>query len=56
MLKAIECAFLQTFKTAGIFRMVRDSEWRRQRLLILCYHSISLDDEHEWRPATYKTG
>ena len=53
MLKAIECAFLQTLKTTGIFPLVRESEWRRQRLLILCYHSLSLHDEHEWRPASF---
>lgn len=33
--------------------MARDSRWRRQRLLILCYHGISLEEEHLWRPATY---
>jgi peptidoglycan/xylan/chitin deacetylase (PgdA/CDA1 family) len=32
----------------GILDGVRDSMWRRHRLLILCYHSISIDDEHEW--------
>jgi peptidoglycan/xylan/chitin deacetylase (PgdA/CDA1 family) len=32
----------------GILNGVRDSKWRQRRLLILCYHSVSIDDEHEW--------
>jgi peptidoglycan/xylan/chitin deacetylase (PgdA/CDA1 family) len=32
----------------GLLSSVRDSAWRQRRLLILCYHSISIDDEHEW--------
>ena len=32
----------------GILDGVRDSTWRQRRLLILCYHSVSIDDEHEW--------
>ena len=37
----------------GAVRQVRDSAWRRQRLAILCYHGVSLDDEHEWAPSYY---
>jgi peptidoglycan/xylan/chitin deacetylase (PgdA/CDA1 family) len=32
----------------GLLHGVRDSAWRQRRLLILCYHSISMEDEHEW--------
>ncbi len=33
--------------------MLAHTAWRRNRLLILGYHGVSLGDEHLWRPALY---
>jgi peptidoglycan/xylan/chitin deacetylase (PgdA/CDA1 family) len=44
---------LRTLQSGGVLERVRDSRWRQQRLLILCYHSFALDDEHLWRPALF---
>ena len=53
MLKQLKRATLSSLKTSGIFSVVRNSRWRSQRLLILAYHGISLDDEHEWDSSLY---
>ncbi|HUO14458.1 MAG TPA: polysaccharide deacetylase family protein [Verrucomicrobiae bacterium] len=53
MLRALRPAILRVLRGSGIFQLVANSDWRRQRLLILCYHSVSLEDEHEWRPYLY---
>lgn len=53
MLREIKLATLRLLKSGGIFDLVASSRWRQQRLLILCYHGIALEDEHLWRPGLY---
>src|SRR5215467_307944 len=53
IVRALRLSSLAALKTCGVFDRVRDSRWRDQRLLLLCYHGISLEEEHLWRPATY---
>jgi Predicted xylanase/chitin deacetylase len=55
MLKQLKRAVLRTAKGGGLFELVRDSGWRRRRLLIIGYHGVSIDDEHRWDPAFYIT-
>jgi len=53
MLKKLKQTTLSSLKTSGAFALVQRSKWRSQRLLILAYHGISLDDEHLWNPGLY---
>jgi peptidoglycan/xylan/chitin deacetylase (PgdA/CDA1 family) len=55
MLRSLKIAALRLLRGARMFEVVADSHWRRERLLILCYHGTSIEDEHLWRPALYMT-
>ena len=55
MLKQLKRAVLRVAKAGGLFRFVRESRWRSDRLLIVGYHGVSIDDEHRWDPAFYVT-
>ncbi len=37
-------------RSSGAFAAVKASRWRSNRLLVLCYHGVSLADEHLWDP------
>src|SRR3984885_7551771 len=39
---------LRLAEATGASRVVSGSRWRQRRLLILCYHGVSMYDEHEW--------
>ena len=53
--RRVRHAGLAVLRAARGFRWVAGSAWRRRRLLILCYHGVSLRDEHEWNNQLYVT-
>ncbi len=53
MVSAIKRSSFAVSRQLGLMRLVSASAWRRQRLLVLCYHGVSLADEHEWNPMLY---
>lgn len=55
MLRPLKLSLLNVSRAAGAFRFVRNTRWRGEQLLILCYHGVSIDDEHEWGPGLYMT-
>lgn len=48
-------AALAGLRLAGGIDALAASEWRRRRLVILCYHGVSLEDEHEWNERLFVT-
>ena len=53
MVRYLRRATLTGLASAGAYERARTSRWRRERLLILCYHGVSIEDEHEWRPRLF---
>ncbi len=53
MLKRIKQGGLRSAKALRLLDVISNSRWRRNRLLILGYHGISLDDEHLWNPELF---
>ena len=53
--RGVRQAALSGIRSVGGFNVVADSRWRQQTLLILCYHGVSLKDEHEWHNELFVT-
>lgn len=46
-------ALLGILDGAGFNARIIDSAWRQRRLLIVCWHGVSIDDEHVWNPSLF---
>ena len=53
VLRAARLALLETLGALGLDEVALRTRWRRNRLLILGYHGVALDDEHQWDPTLY---
>jgi peptidoglycan/xylan/chitin deacetylase (PgdA/CDA1 family) len=53
MVQRAKLAALEASRRCSLFRIAAGTRWRDERLLILCYHGVSLEDEHLWQPTTY---
>jgi peptidoglycan/xylan/chitin deacetylase (PgdA/CDA1 family) len=49
-LRRIRTMVIRACRATGVVAIVRDSHWRQQRLLVIGYHGISIEDEHLWAP------
>ena len=54
-LRTAKLLTLRTGKSIGLFQALSRSQWRKNQLLILGYHGVSIDDEHLWNPHLYFT-
>ena len=48
--KTLKRALLKGIRAGGGYALAKASPWRTNRLVILCYHGVSLADEHLWQP------
>jgi peptidoglycan/xylan/chitin deacetylase (PgdA/CDA1 family) len=55
LLRTAKLLTLHVGKSIGLFQVLSRSDWRKNQLLILGYHGVSIDDEHLWNEDLYIT-
>ena len=50
LVRPVRLLMLRAAEYSGLNSAVLSSAWRSKRLLIICWHHVSLDDEHLWNP------
>jgi peptidoglycan/xylan/chitin deacetylase (PgdA/CDA1 family) len=53
VLRSFKLTALGWLRGFRVFELAARSKWRNDRLLILCYHGISIRDEHLWSPGLF---
>jgi len=53
MIRSVKRNLLTALRYSGVTGAVSSTRWRQDRLAILCYHGISLVDEHQWNPELF---
>lgn len=53
LIRYIKSNLLQVLDSTGLNSRVLSSSWRARRLVIVCWHGISNDDEHRWDPGLF---
>lgn len=56
MLRQAKLLMLGAMRETGAMRVISGLTWRKRKLLVLCYHGISLSDEHLWNPGLFMPG
>ena len=55
ILRTAKLLTLNVGKSLGVFNVLSRSDWRKNHLLILAYHGVSIHDEHLWNSDLYIT-
>jgi peptidoglycan/xylan/chitin deacetylase (PgdA/CDA1 family) len=52
-LRRLKRGVLSVARHTGLMNSWSSRTWRRNRIAVICYHGVSIADEHEWNPSLY---